>query len=219
MHIETRTFSHTGYHWRDELVEKLLSYVKDRVDKRFLNNIVRGYVPVFFPTLLPFGNGANWLFVLSLGSRDYWWKQEIENIGSQLAEERALDDKTTKRIFEENHWKVDEPVQGISISDKRGRWKYDAYKDKVAVEVELSSRGQVFKDAFKFLIGQAMSQIDVGIVMVRRTLEDSGKPYLGSVRRDWHAIYTSLPMLKIAFYGFSRHARAVKSYLISHEIF
>jgi len=105
-------------------------------------------------------------------------------------------------LFQKHNWKVDEPVEGISVSDKRGRWRYDAYKDKVAVEVELSSRSQVFKDAFKFLIGQAMNQIDVGVVMVWQHLERQGRPYLDSVARDWHAIYTSLPMLKIAFYGF-----------------
>ena len=202
MYTKNESSAHTGYHWRDELVNKLLPYAKDGVDRKCLNNLTRGYIPAFFPTSLPTSKGANWLFVLSLGSRNYWWKKEIENIGSELSEESSLDDKSSKRIFRKHGWRIDEPVKGISISDKRGRWRYDAYKDKVAVEVELSSRSQVLKDAFKFLIGQAMSQIDVGVVMVRKYLEVSGKPYLGSVDRDWHAIYTSLPMLKMAFYGF-----------------
>jgi hypothetical protein len=58
--------------------------------------------------------------------------------------------------------------------DKAERWNYDAYKEKVAIEVELSSCVQVFKDAFKFLIGQAMSQIEVGVVIVRKHLEAEG---------------------------------------------
>lgn len=195
--------THTGYHWRDELVDKLLPYVKRGVDKKCLNNLTRGYVPIFFPTSIPESKDATWLFPFSLGSKNYWWKKEIEDIGKEFAEESSgLDDKSVKRIFKKHHWKVNEPVEGISIIDKRGRWKYDAYKDKIAVEVELSSRSQVFKDTFKMLIGQAMSQIDVGVVMVRKYLEGKGKPYLGSVGRDWHAIYTSLPMLKIAFCGF-----------------
>jgi hypothetical protein len=85
--------------------------------------------------------------------------------------------------------------------NKRGRWKYDAYKNKIAVEVELSSRSQVFKDAFKFLIGQTMDQIDIGIIMVRYHRERNS-PYLGSVDSDSHPIFTTLPMLKVAFYGF-----------------
>jgi hypothetical protein len=97
---------------------------------------------------------------------------------------------------------VEVPVEGISISDRRGRWRFDACKNRIAIELEFSSRAQVFKDAFKFLIGQAMSQIDVGVVMVREQLGTKGTPYLGSIRRDWHPIYTSLPMLRMAFYGF-----------------
>jgi len=203
MDLENKDASHTGYHWRDELVNRLLPYVKDGIDKKFLNNLTRGYVPIFFPTSIPESKDATWLFPFSLGSKNYWWKKEIEDIGKEFAEESSdLDDKSVKRIFEEHHWKVDEPVEGISIIDRRGRWRYDAYKDKIAVEVELSSRSHVFKDTSKMLIGQAMSQIDVGIVIVRKYLEGKGKPYLGSVSRDWHAIYTTLPMLKIAFYGF-----------------
>jgi len=195
--------SHTGYHWRDELVENLLPFVKDGVDRKCLNNLVRGYVPVFFPTDLPEldGGKTTWLSVFSLGLST--WKQEIEDIGKELAEEPSdLNPNSVRRVFKKHNWKVEEPVKGISDLDKRGKWKYDAYKNKIAVEVELSSRSQIFKDAFKFLIGQAMSQIDVGVVMIRHDLEEQGKPYFGSVRRDWHAIYTSLPMLRISFHGF-----------------
>lgn len=203
MGSENKASTHSGYRWRDELVDKLVPYVRNGVDRKCLNNLTRGYVPIFFPAVLDESEGASWLFPFSLGSRNYWWKKEIAEIGNEFAEESGgLDDNLVKRIFKKHHWKVDEPVEGISITDKRGRWKYDAYKDKVAVEVELSRRSQVFKDAFKLLIGQAISQIEVGIVMVRKHLEGKGKPYLGSVSRDWHAIYTSLPMLKIAFYGF-----------------
>jgi len=197
-----KILSHTGYHWRDELVSKLLPYVSEEIDRKFLNNLVRGYVPSFFPTVLPPSGDAPWLWPY-LGSRDYWWETEIVEIGKDLAEKSdRLDGKSIKRIFKKHRWNVEEPVEGISIMDKAGRWRYDAYKDKVAVEVELTSRVQVFKDAFKFLIGQAMSQIEVGVVIVRKHLEAQGQPYLKSVERDWHAIYTTLPMLKMAFYGF-----------------
>lgn len=193
--------AHTGYHWRDDLVSRLLPYTKDGVDEMLLTNIVRGYVPAFFPTDLPDSGDANWLFVLSLGSGDHWWKQALEVIGDELAQESVLNNESVKKVLEKHKWETDKPVEGISIRDKRGRWKYDAYKNRVAVEVELSSRSQIFKDSFKFLIGQAMSQIDVGVIMVRKKLVRR-KPYLGSVERDWHAIYTTLPMLNIAFYGF-----------------
>ena len=194
--------SHTGYRWRDELVSKLLSSESEEIDRNALNNIVRGYVPMFFPAKLPESGSAPWLWPY-LGSRDYWWETEIVEIGKDFAEKSdRLDGHCIKKIFRKHGWSIEEPVEGISVGDKVGEWRYDGYKDRVAVEVELSSRTQVFKDAFKFLIGQAMNQIDVGIVMVREHLEKEGNPYLKSVGRDWHAIYTTLPMLKMAFYGF-----------------
>ncbi len=198
-----KKLSHTGYRWRDELVSKLLSCVPKEIDRNFLNNIVQNYVPKFFPTKLPESGSAPWLFPISMGSRYYWWETEIVEIGKDFAEKSdRLDGHCIKKFFRNHGWSVEEPVEGISIMDKAGRWRYDAYKNKVAVEVELSSRVQVFKDAFKFLIGQTMNQINFGIVMVREHLEKAGNPYLKRVERDSHAIYTTLPMLNMAFYGF-----------------
>jgi hypothetical protein len=166
--------------------------------------IASRYVPGFFPIELPGGEGT-WLSSANLSisfSTDPWWRTEIEEIGNELANLNQLDDKLMKQTFRKHEWKVDEPVDGIGLEDKRGRWKYDAYKNRIAVEVELSRRSQVFKDVFKFLIGQAMSQVEIGIVMVPRNLIEKGQPHLGSVRRDSHAFYHTLPMLKMAFYGF-----------------
>ena len=198
-----------GYRFRDELVEKLLPHMKDRIDKKFMNKLVRGYVPTFFATHFPPTNTAPWLFPfpplrINKTSKNRWWVEEIEAIGAEFAKKSSLDHKSVKKIFKKYCWNVEEPVKGISLIDKRGRWKYDAYKDRVAVEVELSNRVSVFKDTFKFLIGQQMDQIDLGIIMVRRYLQKEKKwrPHLKSVERDWHAIYNSLPMVDIAYYGF-----------------
>ena len=204
-----------GYRWRNELVNKLLPYIKDGNEARklgfpnereLLNNLTRGYIPVFFPTSIPTTKGGTWIFPLSLRP-NHWWKKEIEDIGKEFAKVSGrLNDKRIKEIFKKHNWEVDKPVEGISIIDKRGRWRYDAYKDKIAVEVELTSRSQIFKDTFKFLIGQAMGQIDVGIIMVRKDREGT-KPYFGSVDPDSHPIYTTLPMLDVAFHGFPNSAR------------
>ena len=197
-----------GYRFRDELVEKLLPHMKERIDKKFMNNLVRSYVPSFFASRFRATGEAPWLFpfpplrINKTSKNREWWVEEIEAIGAEFAKKSSLDHKSVKKIFKKYCWNVEEPVKGISLIDKRGRWKYDAYKDRVAVEVELSNRVSVFKDAFKFLIGQEMDQIDLGIIMVGRHIETKGKPYLGSVERDWHAIYNSLPMVDIVYYGF-----------------
>jgi hypothetical protein len=69
-----------GYRWCYELINELLPYVKEGVDQKFLMNLIRGYVPYFFPTKLKYDEGGTWLFPLSLGSKQYWWKTEIEDI-------------------------------------------------------------------------------------------------------------------------------------------
>lgn len=199
-----------GYRFRDELVEKLLPHMKEGIDKKFVNNLVRGYVPSFFASRIPATGEAPWLFPFpplrsnKTSKNREWWVEEIEAIGAEFSETSSVDFKVVEKTFEKYRWNVNEPVKGISVLDKRGRWKYDAYKDRVAVEVELSNRVSVFKDAFKFLIGQQMDQIDLGIIMVRRYLEKEKKrrPHLRSVERDWHAIYSSLPMVDIVYYGF-----------------
>lgn len=61
---------HTGYHWRNELVNNLLDFVRDGVDRRLLDNVVSRYVPVFFPIEIPPQVRAQvgYLFVLCLMS-------------------------------------------------------------------------------------------------------------------------------------------------------
>ena len=127
-----KAFTSKGYRWRDELVNELLPYVKDEIGRgfpnkrEFLNNLVRGYVPSFFPTRIPTNNkGATWLVPLYLRPNRHWWKKEIEDIGKEFAEESGrLNDKSAKEIFKNHNWEVDKPVEGISLLDKRGRWKY-----------------------------------------------------------------------------------------------
>lgn len=202
-----------GYRWRNELRDKLLRYIKKGIrdgfpNERdigiFLENLLRGYVPVFFPTKLRASDYGKWICWRQ--PHLYWWGREIEQIGKEFAEvSGSLDADLVKKIFRDHGWETEKPVCGISLLDKTGKWRYDAYKerkDKIAVEVELSSRSSVFKDAFKFLIGQAMGQIDVGIIMVRKSMEKKRQPYFTWIERASHPIFTTLPMVEVAFHGF-----------------
>lgn len=193
-----------GYRWRDELIENLLPYIRDEVDVRCLRNAVRGFVPHFSPTLLD-PSTAPWFYSWEVHKlHNKWWKPEIEAIGRELAKSPTLNDSSAKPVFEKYGWDTDRDVAGIAFHDRTRKWKFDAYKDRVAVEIELSSRVSVFKDAFKFLVGQAMNQIDVGIVVVRYHREKHGYPYWKSVDYDSHPICSTLPMLTIAFFGFGK---------------
>lgn len=219
-----------GYRWRNELLDKLMHYIKKGIkdgfpDEKglriFLNNLLRKYIPTFWPTRLHpnKNNGVEWILPLSLNPNRDWWGKEIKCIGRKFAEVSSrLDSDLAKEIFRDNGWEIEKPVEGISLWDKRGRWRYDAYKDKIAVEVELSSRSSVFKDTFKFLIGQATGQIEIGIIMVRNQLEKDGQPYLGWIDPSSHPIFTTLPMLQVAFHGFPNQASdTTQSYQVTSQ--
>jgi len=216
-----------GYRWRDKLVNELLPYIKDEIEpsfpnkQEFLKNLVRGYVPTYFEPQIRDNKSGAWIVPFSWKIECQSLEKEIEKIGKAIADEISkVPDPSNKNMegklnemFRNYGWMAGRHeratrVKGISPFDKRGEWRYDAVKDKVAIEVELSSRSQIFKDAFKFLIGQATCQIDVGIIMVRRHKEKDEQPYLGSVELDSHAIHQTLPMLTVAFYGFTNKARA-----------
>lgn len=216
---DEKEYTLQGYRWRDELVTKLLPLLKEGVDPRHLNNVVSKYVPTYFPSMLPNGTEANWIFPFSVRPENTWWVEEIENIGKDFYHEMSMRRKQKSYrarkehdifidIFKKYNWEVENThVKGISCLDKTGRWKYDAIKNRIAVEVELSDRYHIFKDAFKFLIGQSMNQINVGILIVPKYLEKNKQPYLGWIDPNSHPIFTTLPMLKVVFYGFPNRSR------------
>lgn len=201
-----------GYHWRNRLRDELLCYIKRGIEDGFpnerdlsiyLDNLLRGYVPSFSPTTIPSDDYGKWI---CWRQNLDWWGSEIEQIGKKFAEASdSLNADLVKKIFKDHGWETEKPVCGISLLNKTGKWRYDAFKerkDKIAVEVELTNRSSIFKDAFKFLIGQAMGQIDVGIIMVRKSMEKKGQPYFKWIDRVSHPIFSTLPMVEVAFHGF-----------------
>lgn len=213
---ENMDHARKGFRWIDELLQEIRPFLKNGTDMRNLRcNIIRGYVPHFWRTRLDDLTGKvekrEFRWILSWAADEFakqdalWKKKEasIVEIGNEFAKVTGtLNDKEVKKVFKNHQWEIDVPVEGISEIDKSGRWKYDACKDRIAVEVELSSRSQIFKDAFKFLIGQAMYQIDLGIIMVREDMVRSGQPYLRLMEKYSHSITTTLPMISLMFYGF-----------------
>lgn len=191
---------------------ELQRYLKDGVGQGTLNNLLRGYVPAYFVPKTKSNGSGNWYL-----SNNIQWNDEIQQvfeeiaeIGNKFSKLKVLDNNQVKEIFRSHKWEVEWPVPGISPNDHKGRWKCDAYKDKVAVEVELSNRSQIFKDAFKFLIGEAMNKVEVGVIMIRRC-RVGNKPYFGIVDSYAHPIYCTLPMLRLAFHGFPSSVKKHKT--------
>jgi len=194
-----------GLRWRIELVEELL---EKQWDKKGLMNITRGYVPAVYEyhryprssdriMWLPSFRGDH-----IMGSTSYKWvKEEIKNIGNEFSALPKLDDKTAKGVLMKHGWSTGKDARVVGCDDKRIAWRYDGIKKRVAVEVELSSRPAIFKQCFKFLVGQGLDQIDLGVIMVRRYKIGSG-PNLDSVDHDITRVYDALPMLAIVISGF-----------------
>lgn len=209
----------TESRWRNELLQQLIPFLKDGTDTKHLGlNIISKYVPGFYPTGIIDKKEGSWIIswpATRFLSPNLWWKERaraIEEIGRDFGKlSSSLNSKSVKEVFEIHHWEVEVPVEGISKHDKSGRWRYDAYKDGIAVEVELSSRSQIFKDALKFLIGQAVGQIDVGVIMIRNRPSKKGQPYFGIAERYSHSIFTTLPMLSLIFHGFPKTRKKIEA--------
>jgi hypothetical protein len=199
-----------GNRWRTELKKALLPYLKKKTDCVIIDNLSRRFVPHYSPPRI------NEKEIREKQTKDHkipsWdispsfqlddqHAQEIVDIGKQFSEIGHLSHEIMKQIFIDNKWETERSIPVIDLYDKRGNWRYDAYKDRIAIEVELSGRSQIFKDAFKFLIGEALGLIDVGIIMIRQNKEKNG-PYFELVDKYSHPIYETLPMINMAFYGF-----------------
>jgi hypothetical protein len=217
----------------DEGLENGFGKREDRLTE--LRNIVRFYVPTYSPPQNPDRGEGNWMMTVSFQgvfNRHPQLEREIKDLGEKIARDFDVSSKVKGReerlnkIFRDYGWKAgrNEPDTRMDYIcppeddgrrawriDRRKAWRMDAVKDKIAVEVELSSRPQVFKDAFKFLIRQERGEIDAGVIMVRRECQkrsSEGKrsypPTIKSVDYDMHAIVNCLPMVKMAFYGFPK---------------
>lgn len=197
-----------GLRWRIALLEKLLD--EKQWDKNRLSNVVRGYVPAVFQyhrDSRPSPDRLKWFpsFQGEHMMRDAsfkWVKEEIEIIGREFSEVSRLNNRIVRHVLEKQGWGTGRDLYVIGCpDDKRIAWRYDGIKYRVGLEVELSSRPAIFKQCFKFLVGQGLSQIDLGVIMVRRRSIGSG-PTFDSVEHDITRVLDALPMFATVIFGF-----------------
>lgn len=94
-----------------------------------------------------------------------------------------------KADFVKLGWEKDKQV----LPDWPGRYNYDAYKKKAAVETELTEHSRTFKDCVKFMIGAAISDVDVGVLIVpSKRRKDGDRPHWKLVCQDLERIHTFL---------------------------
>jgi len=206
-----------GLHWRTELVEELLKEkqgVKSQFARRRLMNIVRGYVPAVFEYHLdePSLDKIKWFpsyrgnHIMNKASYK-WVKEEIEKIGREFSDLPKLDCKIEKRheimieVTKRYGWSTGKDARVGYTDYKNIDWSFDGIKNRVALEVELSSRPAIFKQCFKFLVGQGLEKIDLGVIMVHRHKIGSG-PNFDSVHHDITSVLDALPTLAVVVSGF-----------------
>lgn len=113
---------------------------------------------------------------------------EIKQIAKSVTE---VNHNKIQSLFKERKWNV----KGEKAKVLEGsQFSYDAVKDKVAVEIELSMHGLLFKDYFKFLIGHHFKKIDVAVVFVRNNPYDVANPYFSLARKDIQRFTPLLPV-------------------------
>lgn len=79
-----------------------------------------------------------------------------------------------QRQFVEEGWKSEVKVQNMDGP------KYDLYRNKVPIEVELGHRRMVYADFFKFLADYSERDIQAGVMIVTENADDFGKSWHNS---------------------------------------
>lgn len=113
---------------------------------------------------------------------------EIREIAESVTD---IDHKKIQGLFKERKWFV-KGKQVKVLEDSQ--YSYDAFKQNVAVEIELSQHGLLFKDYFKFLIGHHFGKVDVAVLFVRNVAYNVANPYFSFAKKDIQRFTPLLPV-------------------------
>ena len=112
-------------------------------------------------------------------------RKEIEDILKAIdvrlgRKVRPSPSKTIQKIFAENGWQTEYPV-----IEKSSHLRFDLYKNKVAIEIQLTDPADCYNDYLKFLLAYNLERIEAGIEIVYdQTVEGKNLPKLGKVKTD-----------------------------------
>ena len=114
----------------------------------------------------------------------------LEEINSILRNIRSVKHREIQAEFYNNGWLLERRIFP-EVS-----WKWDAYKDKVAVSVELSLIDAVHRDFLRAILAQKHDDLDV-LVYVVSTFKE---PKFHNVKRDI-TIFNEIPNIPIFLIG------------------
>ncbi len=99
-------------------------------------------------------------------------KKEMEAVLSSLEldlprpyadHESSRPHQQIQRAFMRAGWHRETPV---TLRRGSRRQYFDLYKDRVAIEIEISSRAMLYRDYIRFLLAESDGQIDVGVLLL-----------------------------------------------------
>ena len=107
----------------------------------------------------------------SILNSNYRLKKQIERILSDLEldlprpyapADGARPHVQIQQAFLRHGWEAEVLVSARTLK----RHHFDLYKDRVAIEIELSNRELLYRDYMRFLLAEADGRIDVGILLL-----------------------------------------------------
>ena len=88
--------------------------------------------------------------------------------------------KVLQEAFAKNGWQIE-----YQVTEKSSHLKFDLYKKKAAIEVQLTDPSDCYNDYLKFLLAYNVGRIEVGIEIVyERTVEGKNLPKIEKVKND-----------------------------------
>jgi histone acetyltransferase (RNA polymerase elongator complex component) len=85
-----------------------------------------------------------------------------------------------QRAFIEKGWSSE-----YKVSEKASHLRFDLYKNKVAIEIQLTDPSDCYNDYMKFLLAYNVEKIEVGVEIVYdRTVVGNNLPKLEKVKSD-----------------------------------
>lgn len=94
-----------------------------------------------------------------------------------------------QRAFIEKGWQKE-----YQVTDKSPYLKFDLYKNKVAIEIQLTDPADCYNDYLKFLLGYNIERVEVGVEIVYdQTVEGKNLPRLEKVKNDLNIYRRVIP--------------------------
>jgi len=108
--------------------------------------------------------------------------QEVKSIVESFKPNAVPPQDALKSLFRrEDGWRPD-----YRFFPQEGLWSFDAYKNRVAIEVLGENLDEVFKDCFKFLLAFKARKVRFGVIVVPHAKRSSKSPDAVSVDAILH---------------------------------